>query len=423
MRTRKITIAGVLAASVFAGLVACATNEDAVIDQGPPNTPVPSPDAETAEGGEDAGDAGPCLDCEWFPDTCTDDVLCPNGPFGASDGFDPRIYVNVIRGRSESDVWVAGSLGSVAHFDGSSWTRSDVGVQESVNGLWLHDAAEVSLMRLDQLATRGVDFPDGGDGGSLSPDGWVRAPAPPRPLVYSDVIRMLRSAWAPPGATHLWGAVESICDPAPSAGGGGGPLGGCLLSVPARRSGLWRLRLADAGGFEIREGLANADCSAAICGDMTAVHGAAPDDIWGVGPSGAATHVTGADGDAPTFRRFNTQTWVGLRGVWAASTTEAWAVGAQGTIRRWRGHDYLWEVVDDVPTTADLNAVWGSSPSDIWVVGDNATVLHYDGTHWSRVKIAGLERRRPHLTSVWMSSPGHVWIGGQGVVLLLGGKP
>ena len=421
MSARKITVVGVLASSVLAGLVACATDEDAVIENPPANTVVPTPDAgHDVEAGDDAADAGPCVDCEWFPDTCSDDVLCPNGPFGTADGLDPRIFVKVIRGRSESDVWIAGAIGSVAHFDGSSWSRSDVGVQESVHGLWLRDSAEVTLMAIDHLATRGMDSPDAGDGGTVSPDGWSSGAGPARPQRYGEFIRRLRSAWVAPGATHLWGAVESVCNPTPVPGA---PIGGCLFSEPAKRSGLWRLRVTEGGGFEIREGLASADCNAAVCGDMTAVHGSSPDDIWGVGPSGTATHVTGADGDAPTFRRFNTQTWVGLRGVWSASPSEAWAVGAQGTIRHYRGHDYLWEVVDDVPTSVDLNAVWGSSPSDVWAVGDAATVLHYDGSSWSRVKIAGLEGRRPDLTSVWMSSPGHVWIGGQGVVLLLGGKP
>jgi hypothetical protein len=67
--------------------------------------------------------------------------------------------------------------------------------------------------------------------------------------------------------------------------------------------------------------------------------------------------------------------------------------------------------------------VFGSSGSDIWAVGDHGVVLHYDGTRWSRVGIAGLGLRRPDLTAVWVPEPGHVWIGGIGVILSLGGKP
>ncbi len=419
MSARKIVFLGALASSVVGVLVACATNEEAVFSGPDANVTVPAPDAEAdaAGDGDDAGDAGPCLDCEWFPETCTGDILCPNGPFGTADGLDPRVRVTVIRGRSETDVWVGGALGALAHFDGASWRRSDIGAKESIRGFWLRDSSELSLVALDRLFARGMDFPDAGDAGSVSTDGWTPGPTPARSEDFTLLYRTLHSAWSAPGASHLWGAVESICT---------GPVSGsfgCLFAPPATKSGLWRLRLKGDGTFEVREAMSNKLCSDIGCGDMTAVHGSSPDDLWAVGPSGIAIRVTGADGDAPTFRRYNTQTWTSLEGVWAASATEAWTVGAQGTIRRYRGHDFLWEVVAGVPTTANLRAVWGTSTSDIWAVGDAATVLHYDGTSWTRVKIAGLGGRRPDLTAVWMPSPGHVWVGGQGVVLSLGGRP
>lgn len=419
MSARKITFAGVFASSVLAGLVACATDEDVAIVEPDGSVVAPPPDAGAdVEGEAEAGDAGPCLDCEWFPDTCTGDVLCPNGPFGTADGLDPRVHVTIIRGRSETDVWVGGALGALAHFDGSSWRRSDVGVKESIRGLWLRDSAEVSFVSLDRLFARGMDFPDAGDGGTASTGGWTMGPTPARSQDYREFLRTLQSAWAAPGASHLWGAVESICTGQPVPGSFG-----CLFAGPAAKSGLWRLRLTGDGTFEIREGMSRQFCENIGCGDMTALHGSSPDDLWAVGPSGIAIRVSGADGDAPTARRYNTQAWTRLHGVWAASVTDAWAVGAQGTVRRYRGHDFLWEIVAGVPTTVTLNAVWGTSTSDVWAVGDAATVLHYDGTSWSRVKVAGLNGRRPDLTAVWMPSPGHVWVGGQGVVLSLGGKP
>ncbi|AKU96568.1 hypothetical protein AKJ09_03232 [Labilithrix luteola] len=50
-------------------------------------------------------------------------------------------------------------------------------------------------------------------------------------------------------------------------------------------------------------------------------------------------------------------------------------------------------------------------------------ILHYDGTVWSRIKIAGLGSRRPSMTAVWGTGAGAVYVGGQGIVLSLGGKP
>ena len=118
----------------------------------------------------------------------------------------------------------------------------------------------------------------------------------------------------------------------------------------------------------------------------------------------------------------NSRTWVGLNGVWAASDTDAWAVGGTGTIRHYTGDEINWDVVSDVPTDVDLNAVWGTSPDDVWAVGDAGVVLHFDGQKWSRMKIAGLGNRRPDLYAVWAPEPGHVWIGGQGILVALGGK-
>jgi hypothetical protein len=157
---------------------------------------------------------------------------------------------------------------------------------------------------------------------------------------------------------------------------------------------------------------------------MTSIHGASRNDAWAVGYRGAAVHITDADGDYPTMTAFNTQTFDALFGVWTSPESETWAVGANGTIRRHsNGDPSLWEIITGVPTTKDLHDVGGSSASDVWAVGDDAVVLHYDGTRWSRLEIAGLGERRPNLSAVWVPEPGHVWIGGQGILLSLGGTP
>ena len=156
---------------------------------------------------------------------------------------------------------------------------------------------------------------------------------------------------------------------------------------------------------------------------VKSVHGASADDLWAVGEVGTAVRILDADGDTPSVKPANTQTSNALNVAWVASTSDAWAVGANGTIRHYTGDPVLWDVVSDVPTQGVLRAVWGSSSTDIWAVGDAGVVLHYDGKSWSRVKIAGLGTRRPNLTTVWVPAPGHVWVGGHGVILSLGGKP
>ena len=134
-------------------------------------------------------------------------------------------------------------------------------------------------------------------------------------------------------------------------------------------------------------------------------------------------HITDAQGASPVVTAFDSQTWVQFNGVWAASASEAFAVGGVGTIRHYTEATSSWEAMPDVPATETLRAVWGTSRSDVWVVGDDACVLHFDGQAWSRVEVMGLGDRRPDLYAVWTASPGHVWVGGDGVLLSLGGKP
>ena len=414
MRARYFTLAGILAASGAAALSACATHVDEFLAEPAPEVVVPAPEAEAgadAAAPFDASDAAPCADCEYFPEVCTDDVLCQNGLFGTDGGLDPRAPVNVIRGRSASDVWIAGALGALAHFDGVSWTPSDLGVRETVHALWLDDSGEVSAASLQRLFSRGLDDPN--DAG-VSDGGWTSRTTRTPSAEYRRWSRTLVSGWSFPGSEWRWGVTTNHC--ASST---------CLVSDPSPTSGVWRFRSSPVapGSFDIADVISKNMCARISCGDMMSIHGSSANDLWAVGNGGAAVRITEAESNAPTILAFNTQTLSTLHGVWAASESEAWAVGAQGLVRHYSGHPVLWDIVSDVPTNEDLFAVWGSSPSDVWVVGDAATVLHYDGVTWSRVKIASLGARRPKLTAVWVPSPGHVWIGGQGVLLSLGGKP
>src|SRR5690242_15909964 len=116
---------------------ACATNQDTPAEGSKPTVVVGTDAADDASREEDADgepdgevaevDAGSCTDCEYFPEPCSSDVLCPNGPFDPSGntGLDRRTQITVIRGRAMNDVWAAGGLGALAHFDGTSWTVSD----------------------------------------------------------------------------------------------------------------------------------------------------------------------------------------------------------------------------------------------------------------------------------------------------------
>lgn len=399
-RTLALAITATLGAASTVVLVACASEGDH--SEAPPPDGSSVPEADAAEASlDDAGDAEvPCTgdECVYYPSACARDALC------STASVDFRIRIQVLRGRSKSDIWAAGGQGTILHFDGTSWTSSSPGTVETMHGLWLRDTSEVALVTLDKVYTRGLTV---ADGGAPSSGGWTSIGAPPGPPSYID-SRQLESSWAAPGAEWLWCASmyqNELFDP------GGG-------------SGLWRIRVApNAGELEVADAVPPGMCGTVPCGSMTNIHGASADDLWAVGFKGATLHVTGAQGDSPTVTAFNSQTMNTVYGVWAASPTDAWLVGGAGLVRHYTGHPHLWDVVSDVPTTATLRSVWGSSSSDIWAVGDAATVLHFDGERWTRFKVAGLGQRRPDLYAVWTDGPGRVWAGGDGILLSLGGQP
>jgi len=382
-----------------AWLFACASDEDALLAGSPATSLVPDVDAGVDP---DAGQS----DARAEP-ACVPDAICPFGaPFDSSTrggALDLRTRITSIGGRSVSDVWAVGAHGAVAHFDGASWSRSEVGAVESFSGIWLHDAGEIALSSFDVIYARNDDL-DAPDGGAPSVDGWRRAETTAPGWWSADLS--ISSAWAPVGAEWMWGTNRTFNVGAPAG------------------NGLWRGRIAPGTRtIELGDVLPRNACDVMGCLQMQSIHGSSPDELWAVGGQGAAFRITGAQSETPTITAFDTQTWAMLDGVWVASPTDVWAVGGAGTIRHYTGGAVSWDVVDDVPTNEDLHAVWGTSSADIWAVGDGPTVLHYDGATWSRVEVAGLGQRRPDLFSVWTASPGHVWIGGDGVILSLGGKP
>jgi hypothetical protein len=115
-----------------------------------------------------------------------------------------------------------------------------------------------------------------------------------------------------------------------------------------------------------------------------------------------------------------------LNASFAASDTQAWAVGqtrvaASGNgfetlIEEWNGA--TWSVVPGAPASASasfLNGVSGSGPSDIWAVGQNSStsfIEHWNGKSWSHVASPAGEPPDGQLNTVRADSPTDAWAGG-----------
>jgi uncharacterized protein YjdB len=98
-------------------------------------------------------------------------------------------------------------------------------------------------------------------------------------------------------------------------------------------------------------------------------------------------------------------------GVWAASSTDIFAVGGTGTIKRFDGSS--WSTMSS-PTAVLLTSVWGTSGTDVFAVGNSGTILRYNGASWSPMT-SGITTA---LYAVWGTSPRDVFALGAGGVIL-----
>ncbi len=101
-----------------------------------------------------------------------------------------------------------------------------------------------------------------------------------------------------------------------------------------------------------------------------------------------------------------------IRGIWATSATDIWAVGDFGTLLHYNGT--AWQVLDS-PSNDNLRAVWASSASDIFVVGDGGRILRSTGGSFQSTNSPTTQP----LNGVWgNSATDEVWAVGNGGVLL-----
>ncbi|MDP1890121.1 MAG: hypothetical protein Q8K55_04450 [Gemmatimonadaceae bacterium] len=99
-----------------------------------------------------------------------------------------------------------------------------------------------------------------------------------------------------------------------------------------------------------------------------------------------------------------------LQGVWSDGPSNAWAVGALGTILRYNGS--AWSVVSDsskpvVSATEHYNGVWGSA-SDVWIAGDAGI------TRCKTTAGCAREYQAAGMYGIWGSSASNIFAVGSG---------
>lgn len=378
--------------ALFALGAACAATEGS---GEPDRVSVVAPEAGGEAGAVDAGGADGGCDardehCVTEEITCADAAWCPS-----ETGVSNLYALTSIWGSSATDVWAAGSGGTIVHWDGAAWKPAPVTppVQNTFSNLVGSGPGDVWAIS----ATNTIFHSTGWNGTSA---GWTLAPSPFRDEFS---IMPITAAWA-----HATGELR---------------LGGPSFLIED-----------DEGNFSTGNQFVKRDADGGVrwkgiegTATLDAIWGASPDDVWVAGDNsqvaswqlGMTMHGTRPAGAASelTWVEVDSQASVRLSAIWGSSASDVWAVGDNGTIRRIRAGAERWEIVAS-PTSEPLHAIWGSGPNDVWAVGDNGTILHWDGQAWRPALAAfPVNRRKPHLYGVWGAGPNDVWIVGATIAL------
>ncbi len=129
---------------------------------------------------------------------------------------------------------------------------------------------------------------------------------------------------------------------------------------------------------------------------VSGLWGAAPDDVWAVGP-GAILHF---DGTRWSFTGAGLGTFPNA--IWGTSASDVW-VGTNGGLMRFDGT--TWATVT-TGFTAQVSAIHGTSPNDVWVATYDGNTLHFDGAQWSSASVNGSSYP---VSGVWALSPTEVY--------------
>lgn len=384
----------VMVAGSIAAFASCAQAETSGKKDESASIIAPEPDAGVEASVEDAGaiiEAG----CDAAEKNCVGHVIsCADVPWCPTDTTVSSQYAfTAIWGTAKNDVWAAGSGGTIAHWDGSGWTKRPTGVKNTFHAIWGSRPNDVYA-----VSTTDVLFHADGPSGT-----WAPLPVAGDP-----------GEWPMP-TYALWGTSADDVRIGARTRFTFDPDTGEYTGID--QYVLKREIDPDAGPTTSWQRVAGE-------GTVNGIWGSSATDLWVIADNsekngwekGLTRHGVAGGKGAIEWTSVDSQSTVVLRGIWGSSKDDIWAVGDKGTLRRMKNGAQRWEIVAS-PTNENLHAVWGSSANDVWAVGDAGTILHFDGTTWKTSEAAFAVGLKPDLRGVWGSSANDVWIVGGNVAL------
>jgi hypothetical protein len=252
---------------------------------------------------------------------------------------DPNIVGAAVWGSGPNDVYVAGEVGQLRHFDGTQWSDESTGTGAHLTGVWGSGPTDVYVSTYSNAL---LHSEDGGWAHTVFQSGWQ----------FSDI--------------RGWGTTDVYAVP-----------NGGLLRRDA--GGTWGSQAEAIGGTY---GV-----------DKLWVLG--PSDVWAVSVYDGITHYTGPgqstldhppeDGGYPSFQ-------YELQGIWASSDTDVYVVGVNAILHstgvgQWNNQFPTGALVDG--SNEWVLAVWGLNPHALYAFSDVGALYRSsgDGT-WTRQIVA-----------------------------------
>lgn len=271
--------------------------------------------------------------------------------------IDQGLYLNGMWGSGPSDVFTVGELGTILHYDGTSWTQQASGTTETLNAI--HGTGPDNVYAV-------------GEGGVIlhyNGNIWSTVPSGTTQTIYGVGTRGEWARAVGPGSLLEFGA-------------GTPTISTQRTGMTGNVTGLWsdgtpnHLVATSLNGEIYRfDGRTWRDMHSGITSILWTVWGASASDIFAAGADGVILHFDGSEWAPMTSGTTAIYNW-----LWGTSGSNVYAVGSDGVVSHYDGH--TWSTVN-TGASEFFFGVWGSGPNDVYVVGEAGKVLHYDGLAWA----------------------------------------
>jgi hypothetical protein len=266
-------------------------------------------------------------------------------------------------GTSDADVYAAGNLGKLIHYNGTLWSAVTSGTLLPLYGLW--GTASTDVYAVGGNTAQGTILHYGGGT-------WV--------TLVSNAASVLRAVWGS-SSTDIYVVGES--------------------------------------GLILHSGGAGNDwtvVTSPTAQDLFSIWSSSATNVYAGGAAGNLFHYNGASWNS-LAGTFVFPTAEDIRALWGSSASDIYAAGNAGQILYYDGT--AWADVAN-PATLNLYCLWGSSSTDVFAAGQGGKVYHYDGTAWSPELNKNPVVFADNINAVWGSTSGKVYFAGDnGTIIVL----